>query len=237
MDWSAIVESIGTEGDSCVKQKGEEEVETSEGGQETPSEIRDQIIIHFTNTVKLYQKKNWNCFRCGIPDQLVKDCPKDLTGSPEKWVLMKKKGWQRREAGPLRNPQLLKHHSWMRLPESKDIPNDPFLNPNSLNHWSGPKNIAWVWMDGKSSWALWDSGSTINVVTAEFVEVCSMDIGPLSNLSDGTLSINHFGGVFSWSLGYVTIRFQVEGFGAMMKIKWPWSYQIPLAFDLEYQSL
>ena len=48
-------------------------------------------------------------------------------------------------------------------------------------------------------------------MTPDFVEVCSLDVGPLSNLSDGTLGINGFGGVFSWPLGYVIIRVQVEG--------------------------
>ena len=47
-------------------------------------------------------------------------------------------------------------------------------------------------------------------MTPEFVDVCSLDVGPLSNLSDGTLGINGFGGVFSWSLVYLIIRVQVE---------------------------
>ena len=51
-------------------------------------------------------------------------------------------------------------------------------------------------MYGESSWALMDSGSTINAVTLEFIEVHLLDIGPLSDLSDVTLGINGFGGVF-----------------------------------------
>ena len=98
--------------------------------------------------------------------------------------------------------------------------NVPFLNPNPCTWWSGPENIAQVKIGGENSWALLDSGSTINVVTPEFVEACSLDIGPLSDLAHGTLGINGFGGVFSWPLGYIIIRVQVEGFGAMTKIKW-----------------
>ena len=56
-----------------------------------------------------------------------------------------------------------------------------------------------------------DSDSTINAVTPEFIEVCSLDVGPLSDLSNGTLGINGFGGVFSCPLGYIIIRAQVEG--------------------------
>ena len=85
MAWSAVVESIGTEGDLSVRPDGEEKAESSDGGnQETPSEIGEadhliSYIVHFSNTVKLYQKKNWNCFGCGSPNHLVKDYPKDLS--------------------------------------------------------------------------------------------------------------------------------------------------------------
>ena len=56
-----------------------------------------------------------------------------------------------------------------------------------------------------------DSGSTINAVNQEFIEVHSLDVCPFSDLSNGTLGINGFRGVISWSLGYVIIRVQVEG--------------------------
>ena len=36
-------------------------------------------------------------------------------------------------------------------------------------------------------------------------------MGSLSNLVDGTLKINELGGSFSWPLGYVIVRHQVEG--------------------------
>ena len=44
-----------------------------------------------------------------------------------------------------------------------------FLNPNPLTHWSEPDNIAQVRIDGDICWALLDIGSTINVVTPEFI--------------------------------------------------------------------
>ena len=51
----------------------------------------------------------------------------------------------------------------------------------------------------------------INAVTPEFVKACFMDIGPLNNLVNGTLSMNGFGRLFSKPLGYIIIRVQVEG--------------------------
>ena len=81
----------------------------------------------------------------------------------------------------------------------------PFLNPDPLLHWSGPENIAQVKVNNERSLALLDSGSTINAVTPEFIKAHSLDVGPLSNLVDGTLKINGFGGLFSQPLGYVII--------------------------------
>ena len=49
------------------------------------------------------------------------------------------------------------------------------------------------------------------MVIPEFIEVHSLDVGPLSDLSNGTLGINGLGGIFSRPLGYVIIRVQVEG--------------------------
>ena len=49
-------------------------------------------------------------------------------------------------------------------------------------------------------------------MTLEYVEVHLLDVGPLSDFSDGTLGINSFRAVFSWPLGYIIIGFQVEGF-------------------------
>ena len=55
------------------------------------------------------------------------------------------------------------------------------------------------------------SGPIINAVNPGFVVVCSLDIGPLSDLSNSTLDINGLRGVFSCPLGYSIIRVQVEG--------------------------
>ena len=86
-----------------------------------------------------------------------------------------------------------------------------FLNPNPHFWWSEPESIPLVKINGEGRWALSDSGSTINAVTLEFIKVCSLDIGPFSDLTNGTLGINGFGGVFSWPLSYVIIRVPVEG--------------------------
>ena len=77
----------------------------------------------------------------------------------------------------------------MMLPKHKTSMKGPFLSPDAITHWSWPENIAWVRIDDEASWALSDSGSTINAVTPEFIKAHSLDIGPLSDLVDGTLNM------------------------------------------------
>ena len=73
-----------------MKPEGEEESESSAGEDiEISSGVggADQsvaYIVHFANVVKLYQKKNQNCFGCSSPDHLMRDCPKDLNKSAQK---------------------------------------------------------------------------------------------------------------------------------------------------------
>ena len=96
---SATVESKGAAEDSCMKA---EETKSSDGeDQEILSEVggADQLvgyIVCFANVVKLYQRKNQNCFRCGIPDHLVKDCLKDLSKTTQKVSLNMKEGMMKK---------------------------------------------------------------------------------------------------------------------------------------------
>ena len=73
----------------------------------------------------------------------------------------------------------------------------PFLSPDPPTHWSGPENIAQVRINDENSWALLNSGSTINALAPKFIEAHSLDISPLSDLVNDMLGINSFGGLFS----------------------------------------
>ena len=79
------------------------------------------------------------------------------------------------------------------------------LNPDPLIPWSRPENIAPVRINDESCWALLDKGSMVNAVPLEFAKAHSLDVGPLSDLVNGAVSVNSFGGLFSWPLGYIII--------------------------------
>ena len=144
-------------------------------------------IMQFANVVELYQKKNCNCFGCRSPDHLVKDYPKELGKAMRKVGLNLKEGTARREADPLRSWWLPNRPPQMMLPSIKTCRKSPFLNPDPLMYWSRSENIAQVKINDEGSWALLDSGSTINAVTPEFIKACPFNVGPLSDLVDGTL--------------------------------------------------
>ena len=102
---SATVENNEAEEDSSIKPEGEEEAGSSAGEDtETSSGLggADQVVVYIVsvaNAVKVYQKKNLNCFWCSSPDHFIKYCPKDLSKTIWKVSLnaevgtTKKGGW------------------------------------------------------------------------------------------------------------------------------------------------
>ena len=96
------MESNGVTEDSDMKAQEAEDAESSD--EENP-EISSGLcgadqsvgyIIHCANAVKLYKKKNQNCFGCGSPDHLMKDCPKDLSKTARKGSLNAKEGMMKK---------------------------------------------------------------------------------------------------------------------------------------------
>ena len=95
---SAVVENHEMEKDSGPKPNREKDTESSaEEDVGTLDKVGDAdqllgYIMQYANAVELYQKKNCNCFMCGSPDHLVKDCPKDLGKTTRKVGLNLKEG-------------------------------------------------------------------------------------------------------------------------------------------------
>ena len=126
----------------------------------------------------------------------MKDCPKDLGKTTRKVGLNLTKGMAKKGGQSSQKLVAIQQATWVMLPEYKTFQKAPFLNPDPLMQWNGPENIPCIKINGEGSWALLDSGSTINAVTLEFIEAHSLDVGPLSNLVDSTLKINGFGVLF-----------------------------------------
>ena len=194
--WLATVEANGVGEDLDAKPEWEEEVESSAEDPEASSGLcgTDQLISYivcFAKAVELYQKKTQNCFGCGSPNHLIRDCPQDAGKITWKVSLNVKEGTTGKGGWDPQKPSVTQPVSPDEVSLSlKTSRKTPFLKPYPLTDWSGPENMAQVKIDGESSWALLDNGSTINSLTLEFIWVHSLNIGPLSVLSDSTLGIN-----------------------------------------------
>ena len=208
-----MVEDHETEEDSDLKPDGEKETESSAQEDMAMSGdfgMADQLlgyIVQFTNAVELYQKKICNCFECGSPDHLVKDCLKDLGKTARKVGLSLKEGMAKKGGwSPLQKVVATQQAHLGDTPQSirTCLGNLPSWTQIHSHVGVVPENIAWAKINDEGSWALLDSGSTINAVTPEFVKVHSLDMSPLSNLVDGTLKINGFGGLFFPTLGLMS---------------------------------
>ena len=79
-------------------------------------------IICLANVVELYQKENWNCFICGSPDHLVKDCAKGLGKTAQKVSLNTKEGMMKKGGQTLQKPVVIQPTSPHEAPEPQNIP-------------------------------------------------------------------------------------------------------------------
>ena len=111
----------------------------------------------------------------------------------------------------------------------------PFLNLNPFSRLCGIENVAPVRVNQESCMALLDNGCQVNTVTPEFTEAHTLDVGLMSDLVKGRMSMVGLGGTHTHHLVYIIIRIQVDGVGVTMKIREPLSYQICLNLLQEYQ--
>ena len=87
----------------------------------------------------------------------------------------------------------------------------PFLNPDPFYWWYGIKNVAQVRINRESCMALLDNGTQINTIMPSFVESCSFEVGPLSDLVGRWATCVGLGNALSQPMGYVIIQVQMDG--------------------------
>ena len=58
---------------------------------------------------------------------------------------------------------------------------------------------------------LLDNGAQINTIMPRFIKTCSLEVRPLSYFVSGWVTCVGLGNAFTWPLGYVVIRVQVDG--------------------------
>ena len=147
--WPAAIEDHKTEEDSGPKPDREKEYEGTTGdvGDVNPSLGH---ITQFANVVELYQKRNCNCFGCGSPDHLVKDCLKEMGKTTRKVGLNLKEGMAKKRSWVLSeiSGYTRGHPRWCPL-SVKTSQKAPFLNPRPTHAlqwaWKHSQGQDWWW--------------------------------------------------------------------------------------------
>ena len=122
-----VVEDQEAEEDSGPKPDREKEAKSSaEEDVGMTGEVGDvepslSCIVQFANVVELYQKKDHNCFGCGSPDHLVKDCPKVMGKTKRKVGLNLKDGMVKKEGQSSQKLVAAQDATWVMLPKHENI--------------------------------------------------------------------------------------------------------------------
>ena len=158
-------------------------------------------IIWFNNVVELYQRKELQLlwvWQCRSPGERMLKRPGKTT---RKIGSNLKGGWQKGRLDLSKVGGCSIGYPGQSSLYIKMSQKASFLNPDPLMHWSGPENITQVKIDDEGNWTVLDNGSTINAVTPQFIKALSLDMGPVSDLVEGTLKINGFYGIIFLTLG------------------------------------
>ena len=86
----------------------------------------------------------------------------------------------------------------------------PLLHPDPFHQWYGIENVAKVRVNGESCMALLDNGAQINTTIPNFVESCSLEVGPLLDLVGRWATCVGLGDTLTRPVGYVIIQTQVN---------------------------
>ena len=81
----------------------------------------------------------------------------------------------------------------------------PNLNPDMMSCWIGHDTITWCRIEDDICLALLDTGATMNIITADYVRMLDLPMGPLSDLREGLQGVKVPRNTFAGALGYVIV--------------------------------
>ena len=81
------------------------------------------------------------------------------------------------------------------------------------------ENIARVKINGESCMALLYNGAQVNTIMLKYVSDHSLQVAPITNLMGSKVACVGLGNAYTRPLAYIVIWVQVDGVGAMTKIR------------------
>ena len=80
------------------------------------------------------------------------------------------------------------------------------LNEDTLSHWLGRDNVGYAMVEGNQMLVLLDMGTNVNMITPECVVALGLQMGLLTDLQEGGITIDQPFNYEGQPLGYIIIR-------------------------------
>ena len=87
----------------------------------------------------------------------------------------------------------------------------PVLNEDARSHWLGRDNMGYAMIEGKQMPVLLDTGANVNMITPECMVALGLQMGPLTDLREGGITIDQPFNYEGRPIGYVIMSVQIEG--------------------------
>ena len=160
----------------------EEEAGTKSEDPDGIEGVTEEFIVCLARAVKETQKDEKWCYHCSSTDHFIRECLL-VKASRSATHLNQKEGqhW-RREPRQLKSGQPSQKCPRKGSPKCRKLHTDSFLESQPLSLLVGVENIAKVRISRESCMALLDNSVQINTIMPNFIEECSLNVGPLSDL-------------------------------------------------------
>ena len=86
----------------------------------------------------------------------------------------------------------------------------PMLNEDTRSHWLGRDNVGYTMIEGKQMPVLLVKGTNVNMVTPECIVALGLQMGPLTDLHEGDITIDQPFNYEGRPIGYVIISVQID---------------------------
>ena len=93
----------------------------------------------------------------------------------------------------------------------------PVLNEDARSHWLGRDNVGYATIEGKQVPVLLDTGANVNMITQECMMALGLQMGPLTDLHEGGITIDQPFNYKGRLIGYVIISVQIDGISGYNK--------------------
>ena len=87
----------------------------------------------------------------------------------------------------------------------------PMLNEDARSCWLGRDNMGYAMIEGKQMPVLLDMGANVNMITPECVVALGLQMGPLTDLCEGGITIDQPFNYEGRLIGYVIMSVQIKG--------------------------